>query len=177
VTEEKLISSCAKGDKGAQRIFFDRYYDDLYRVVKRYMGNKQDTEDVTIEVFNKAYQHAHKFEFRGTGSVGKWLKTIAINASINALKKIKHTEELDVIADETTNPAPDLPIDIERVQQILASMPAGYRKVFNLFAIDEYTHSEISELLSISRNTSKSQMLKARKFIIQALTSISLHEK
>jgi len=177
VNEEKLISYCAKEDKGAQRLFFDRYYDDLYRVIRRYMGNKQDTEDVAIEVFNKVYQNAHKFEFRGDGSVWKWIKTIAINTSINALKKIRHTEDLDGISDEVTEFVSDLPIDIEQIQQILETMPAGYRKIFNLHAIDEYTHSEIAEMLSISRNTSKSQMLKARKYIIKALTSISLHEK
>lgn len=169
MNERYLIQRCIKDDKRAQRALFEQFYSNVFRVVNRYIVQREDVEDVVIITFNKILTRISTFEYRGEGSLSKWINTIAINESLRVLSKIKRlpiTEEfidleptIDCVAD----------IDVDRIQDILKKMPDGYRKVFNLYAIDGYSHSEIAEMLSISRNTSKSQLLKARKFIIHAL--------
>jgi len=169
MNEKQIISQCCKMDRKAQQVFFETYYKDTFRLARRYLSNFHDAEDIVIIVFNKALKNITHFEYRGDGSLKKWLNTITINESIRALKKIRpiyYKEE--PIEEEVVNiNTPDL--DIEMVYKILEKMPEGYRTVFNLYAIDGYSHSEIAEMLNVSRNTSKSQLLKARRFIIQEL--------
>ncbi|MEM1324715.1 MAG: sigma-70 family RNA polymerase sigma factor [Bacteroidota bacterium] len=175
--ERQLITACQKQHRKAQRVLFDRYYKSIFRLARRYLVDFHHTEDVVLIVFNKALKYINRLEYRGEGSLQKWLNTIAINESIRALKKVKtvyYQEEMEV---QMTTSEATIDLDVEQVYHIIASMPEGYRTVFNLYAIDEYTHSEIAELLGISRNTSKSQLLKARRFIIQALNQQQHHEQ
>jgi RNA polymerase sigma-70 factor (ECF subfamily) len=167
--ETDLVEACKNRSPKAQRLFFDRYYNDIFQLVKRYMSQHEDIEDVVIVVFNRAFKYLNSFQYRGDGSLKKWLHTIAINESIRALDANKKVEVAQNCSDVSIQDFSDLPFDIDTVYQILQQMPAGYRQVFNLYAIDEYTHNEIAEMLGISRNTSKSQLLKARRFIIKAL--------
>jgi len=169
MNEKQLIEKCSQMDQKAQRAFYDLYYRDVFRLARRYLSDYHETEDIVIIVFNKALKNIPHFEYRGEGSLKKWLNTITINECIKSLKKIRpisYKEELpEILSVQTSN----VSIDMEMVKKILETMPVGYRTVFNLYAIDEYTHSEIAEILNISRNTSKSQMLKARKYIINQL--------
>ena len=121
---------------------------------------------MVVVVFNKALKNITHFEYRGDGSLKKWLNTITINESIKALKKVRAIHFKEELLEEPTVQFDNTILDVEKVYAILEKMPKGYRTVFNLYAIDGYTHSEISESLNISRNTSKSQLRKARKFII-----------
>lgn len=173
--EKKLIENCCKQDQQAQRALFDTYYKSVFRLVRRYMNDFHESEDVTIIVFNKVFAKIDNFEYRGEGSLRKWLNTIAINESIRAIKKVRNLhfqaepiEEIPVIESEAH-------IDVDKVNLIIQKMPRGYRTVFNLYAIDGFSHSEIAEVLNISRNTSKSQLLKARKFIVNELKNGSAY--
>lgn len=173
--EKKLIEGCCKKDRKAQRELFATFYKPVFRVVKRYMSDFHESEDVTIVVFNKVFDKVDNFQYRGEGSLRRWINTIAINESIRAIKKVRnlysHSEPIDEVPVIETESA----IDVEKVNLILAKMPRGYRTVFNLYAIDGFSHSEIAEALNISRNTSKSQLLKARKFIIGELENESAY--
>lgn len=167
--EKLLIQECSNQNRKAQKVFFETYYKSVFRLAKRYLVDHHDTEDIVIIVFNKALKSITHFEYRGTGSLQKWINTITINESIKAIKKIRPIQYQEEILNEEPIISENYNLDIEKVNAILKKMPKGYRTVFNLYAIDEYSHSEIAELLNISRNTSKSQLLKARKFIIQEL--------
>lgn len=170
MNEKQLIEACCKMDQKAQRLLFDRYYKAVFRLAKRYLVDHHETEDLVVVVFNKVLKNIINFEYRGEGSLLKWLNTITINESIRAMKKIRsiHFKE-DVLENTIVKPTNYSGLDIEKVNAIIAKMPKGYRNVFNLYAIDGYSHSEIAEALNISRNTSKSQLRKARKFIINEL--------
>ncbi len=168
--DEQLISACLKCDQRAFRTFFDRYYNQVYKIAYRYLLDIQSSEDVVIVTFNKAFDSLKSFEYRGPGSIGKWLNTITINESIKVLRKNKPVVFLENINEIPQNqPLKDYPIDLEEIKMILNNMPDGYRRIFNLYAIDGYSHSQIADLLSISRNTSKSQLRKARRYIINEL--------
>lgn len=157
-------------DRRAQRLLFDRYYKPIFRLAKRYLVDYHETEDLVVVVFNKALKKIIHFEYRGEGSLRKWLNTITINESIKALKKVRsiHFKE-ELLENNIVDQYDYSELDLERVYAIIAKMPKGYRTVFNMYAIDDYTHSEIAEALNISRNTSKSQLRKARIFIINEL--------
>ena len=169
MNERQIIQACQNGDRNAQRLFFDRYYRSIFLLAKRYLSDHHDTEDLVLIVFEKAFRKLDYFEYRGKGSMGKWLRTIAINESIRLIKKVRPMYYPEGPIEGGAEPEDLGLLDVERVYQILATMPDGYRTVFNLYAIEGYSHSEIAELLNISRNTSKSQLLKARKFIIREL--------
>jgi len=162
-------------DQKAQRVFFETYYKDTFRLARRYLSNFHDAEDIVIIVFNKALKNITHFEYRGEGSLKKWLNTITINESIKALRKIRPIYFKEEPIEEVAVEFNTVELDLEMVYKILEKMPEGYRTVFNLYAMDGYTHSEIAETLKISRNTSKSQLLKARKFIIRALNQKQLY--
>ena len=169
MNEKQLIEGCCKIDRKAQRVFFDTYYKDVFRLAKRYLSDHHETEDMVVIVFNKALKNITHFEYRGDGSLKKWLNTITINESIKALKKVRAIHFKEELLEEESIQFDNTSLDVEQVYAILEQMPKGYRTVFNLYAIDGYTHSEIAEALNISRNTSKSQLRKARKFIINEL--------
>ena len=130
-------------------------------------------EDALIVSFTKVFDNIHRFEFRGENSLDKWIKTIVINESIRLLNKknrIIYNEDMEEYEKYTIDSSQDLDsVDTEQVYRIIENMPAGYRVVFNLYAIEGYTHKEISELLDISENTSKSQLRKARMYIIDKM--------
>ena len=169
MNEKQLIEGCCKYDQKIQRVFFDTYYKSVFRLAKRYLSDYHETEDMVVIVFNKAFKNISNFEYRGEGSLKKWLNTITINECIKALKKIRSINFKEELPEKATVSMDNTHLDIEQVYTILEKMPQGYRTVFNLYAIDGYTHSEIAETLNISRNTSKSQLRKARNFIINEL--------
>lgn len=152
----------------------------MYNLSMRILANHNDTEDVLIISFTKVFENIKKFEYRGDHSLIKWIKTIIINESLRFLKKkdkIKYDDNIPAheIGEEFNADLSD--IDIEHIYAIIETMPTGYRIVFNLFAIEGYSHKEISELLQISESTSKSQLRKGRMNIIKKINKIKNHGK
>ena len=157
----------------AQGILFNEFYRHMYNLSMRIIANHHDVEDVLIMSFTKVFNSIEKFEYRGDHSLNKWIKTIVVNESIrfiNAKNKMSFEDDL-IDPNLFTNNEPELEdIDAEQIYSIIEAMPDGYRVVFNLFALEGYSHKEIAELLEISENTSKSQLRKARIHIIEKLT-------
>ncbi|CAN5226615.1 sigma-70 family RNA polymerase sigma factor [soil metagenome] len=169
--EQQLIKGCNRKENKAQKQLFETYYRGTYHVAMRYLANHHDTEDVLIISFSKIFNHINKFEYRGEGSLLRWIKTIVINESLRFLsqkKKLKYEEENEGLYFNSMVAEIDT-IDVEEVYLILESMPVGYRTVFNLFALEGFAHKEIASMLNISENTSKSQLNKARNYIINKL--------
>lgn len=172
---EEIVKHCKSGNKMAQNILFNSHYKPMYNLSMRILSNHLDVEDALIISFTRVFNNIKKFEFRGDNSLNKWIKTIVINESIrfvNTRNKIRYEDEL---TDNEMNIPADVDltgIDIEQIYSIIETMPDGYRMVFNLYAIEGYSHKEISEMLNISENTSKSQLRKARMNIIEKLNKV-----
>jgi len=142
----------------------------------RYLANYHDTEDVLSVSYTRIFKNISHFENRGEGSFQKWINTIVINEAIRFLKSKKallFQEDEDLLTMNVSFPDSSDLLDAEEVSQVLESMPKGYRTVFNLFAIEGYSHKEIAEMLQINENTSKSQLSKARNYIILKLKKSS----
>ncbi|MBK6964774.1 MAG: sigma-70 family RNA polymerase sigma factor [Bacteroidales bacterium] len=169
----EVIKHCKSGNQLAQSILFNAHYKQMYHLSMRILSNHHDVEDALIISFTKVFSSIQRFEYRGDNSLVKWIKTIVINESIrqlNGKNKINFDEEEFPENAMTTMSDSELyDIDIEQVYNIIEALPAGYRMVFNLFALEGYSHKEISELLNITESTSKSQLRKARTNIIESI--------
>jgi RNA polymerase sigma-70 factor, ECF subfamily len=174
--ESEIIAGCIRNDPHAQRCLFEKQYRRSFHVAMRYLGNHHDTEDVLSVSFTKVFHNIRQFENRGEGSFQKWINTVVINESIRFLKSKKallfQEDEVQLTLNVSLHTDSDF-IDSEEVYQVLETMPKGYRTVFNLFAIEGYSHKEIAEMLQINENTSKSQLSKARNYMILKLKNSS----
>lgn len=177
---KKVIKGCQSGNQFAENALFNMYYKHMYNLSRRILANHNDVEDVLIISFTKVFKNIKKFEYRGDLSLNKWIKTIVINESIRFVKKrdkIKYDDNMPELATYSEFDSCLSDLDVEHIHSIIESMPTGYRIVFNLFAIEGYSHKEIAELLKISENTSKSQLRKARLNIIKKIEKTKTHEK
>ena len=163
MTEKQLIKGCIKGESLAQRTLYEKYAPILFGTVRRYIRQAEDAEDVFVEGLCKIY--AKMSTFRSDGSFEGWMRRIMVNESLMFLRK-RHNFHLTREISEV-HVADDF--DIENVifaNEILAltdQLPDGYRTVFNMYVVEGYKHREIAEELGISINTSKSQLILAKK--------------
>lgn len=172
-SENDLIRACIKQDGKAQRAVYDKYAPIMYPICRRYVKESGDAEDVMISGFMKVFDKMHTYS--GQGSLGAWIRRIMINESLGHLRRNKTMYlEVDMAAADLQ---PDLQQTHDHLQtadllKMVCELPMGYRTVFNLYAIEGYSHKEISQLLGISENTSKSQLSRARRQLQQKLLKI-----
>jgi len=177
LTEKELIAACKKGDRKAQKALYDRYASVLLGIARRYVKNTEDAEDVLVEGFFKIMTKLDMYS--GNGSFEGWMKRIVVNESLMFLRKrgsFKADVELEnVDAKDDTNIEDDLLAS--DILNVLDDLPTGYRTVFNMYVIEGYKHREIAEILNISINTSKSQLILAKKKMQVLLKNLGLQYK
>lgn len=162
--DKAFIGKCASGNRVAQKAFFEQLFAPLFRICLRYTGHNEDAEDCTMKGFVKAFQSLPQLRYEDESSTYKWLRRIMVNECLMHLRKKKnlmlYTE--DAAAAIALPSEVLLKIDAEELAALVMQLPTGYRTVFNLFAVDGYSHAEIGGLLGITENTSKSQFSKAK---------------
>lgn len=164
-----IIKKCKSQDRSGQKELFEMYKDILYPICLRYVKNENEAEDVFIEGFYKIFSKIDGY--KSEGSFEGWMKKIMVNESLMYLRK---RNRLGLMVDLNDIDIADIPdseesIDFEEFLKILQDLPDGYRTVFNLYVIEGYKHREIAEILGISLNTSKSQLILAKKRIAELL--------
>ena len=163
LSEESMVKGCLRGNQRAQRMFYEKFAPLMYPLCLRYVREISEAEDVMISGFMKAFDKIDTYT--GKGSLSGWLRRIMINQALGHLRKNK-TMYLEVDL-ETADYQPQLKwsaghLEAEDLMKLVRQLPLGYRTVFNLYAIEGYSHKEIAEILGISENTSKSQLSRAR---------------
>jgi len=161
----QLLRDSLRGDALAQKNFFLRFSKTVYAICLRYMNNEDDAKDMLQECLIKVYQKGGEFRFEG--SLEGWIRRISVNTCLDHLKKRKlaFTEDiadLDIAEDKPWN---NSNLEYNDLVKLLYQLPVGYRLVFNLYAMEGFTHAEIADMLQISENTSKSQLFKARQWL------------
>jgi RNA polymerase sigma-70 factor (ECF subfamily) len=162
-----LIRACQQSDTKSQTTFYNIYKSRLLGICRRYAQCKEEAEDMFQEAFVRIFQNIGKLE--KPGAIDSWVKQITINTAINYYKKqlrFNLNADSQFYADILYNDDHLRIIDelsTEELLQLINELPDGYRLVFNLYVIDGYTHPEISEMLGISENTSKSQLFRAKE--------------
>ena len=171
--EEKLIEACRKGDSKAQRAIYEKYAPLMFAVCRRYVQEVHEAEDVLVTGFTKVFQKID--QFKSEGSFEGWIRRIMVNQALTHIRKNKSMYlEVEI---EKADREPDYSqlqtaLEVEDLQKLIDRLPAGYKTVFNLYAIEGYSHKEIANQLDISENTSKSQLSRARvhlqKLLVEA---------
>ena len=167
LSDYELVEGCRKQDRTIQRQLYEQYAGKLFVVSKRYTKDATGAEDVLQDSFVKIYRYIEQFRF--DCPLEAWLKRIVINTALKYLRTQQHWDQ----AADINEMAPllsqdDLSLPTLNYQYLLAliqELPPGCRAVFNLFAIEGYSHPEIGEMLSISEGTSKSQYSRARALL------------
>ncbi len=167
-TEKEILKACLKGDRQAQKDLFYLYSGKMMAVCRRFARNQQEAEDMLQDGFIKVYTNLQ--DFNNQGSFEGWVRRIIVNTAIKHTKKKSFSNEnsgLDYIPENSIDPDVLSALSESELIKIISELPDGYRAIFNLFAIEGYSHKEIAELLNIEEGSSRSQLAKARR-ILQA---------
>jgi RNA polymerase sigma-70 factor (ECF subfamily) len=169
--DTSLVIECVKGDSRAQRMLFERFSKKMLGVCMRYAKSIEQAEDVLQDGFIKVFSKLN--DFKHDGSLEGWIRRIMVNTSLDQIRKenkLLGNTSLDNVDYKLQNNAFVLEnLAAKDLMKMVQSMPVGYKVVFNMFAIEGYSHKEISEHLGISENTSKSQYSRARAYLRERL--------
>ncbi len=170
--EQRLVKRLQEGDKTAAREFYTRYGGSLAGVCVRYIADEEDVKDVIQNALVHIFSHITDFKYRGSGSMEAWVVRIAVNESLKFLRtKVQYEllqPDYDVIDDSEDDPSVrDIPPDILR--KMLNRLPTGYRTVLNLYVFEGKSHQEIARLLGIKKDSSASQLLRAKSMLAQMI--------
>ncbi len=177
LTEYDIIQLCKQQDPKAQKVLYDRFAPKMFGVCRRYVLNREDAEDILVEGMFRVFDNIHTYQ--GVGSFEGWIRRIVVNEALMFLRK-KRLLTVDTDASELQNLDLSTPLSIEHelaaqdILKLLEQLPTGYRTIFNLYVIEGYKHIEIAEMLGISINTSKSQLILAKEKLKKMMNNVGL---
>lgn len=166
LSEEEIISGCLKNDRAAQKALYDQYKTKMYTLAYRITSNFEDSNDVLQEGF--LYVFGNLKSFKGESKLGTWIHTIIVRMAIRKIRDRINFSDISESRDGETVTW-DSEIDIQLLEKAIADLPDGYRSIFTLYEIEGFKHHEIADLMSISINTSKTQLFKAKRMLIGKL--------
>ena len=172
--ELSLIQGCIEGNQRAQRKLFDGFSPKFFAVCLRYMKNNDEAEDVLqdamIKVFSKLSEYSKKGSFEG------WMRRIVVNTCLDQIRKNQKLKFDAPLEQEeyklSTNAYIFEKLSADELIKEIQEMPPGYKVVFNMFAIEGFSHQEIAEHLGVAESTSKSQYLRARAYLKERILKI-----
>jgi RNA polymerase sigma-70 factor (ECF subfamily) len=166
--QKELIAKVLRGDAKAQKELYDAHADIMLGVCYRYSKSLADAEDMLQEGFVKVFKNLK--QFKGTGELGAWIRRIMVNTIINEIKKSKiPITQLDATTEiDIPTPGDDVEILLtaKEIAELIKKLPMGYGIVFNLHAIEGYSHKEIAAMLNIKTVSVRSQYQRARTQLI-----------
>lgn len=175
-TDTELLARLRARDPVAERQFYDRHVDRVYRLILRMCGRPELAQEWTQDTFLRAFSRLD--QFRGDSALSSWLHAIAVSVTLNGLRTHKRREAFAAPLEEATTVAarsadaadPDLKT---RLKAAIAALPEGTRRVFVMHDVEGFTHEEISDALGCAIGTSKSQLSRAREKLRHALAAFA----
>lgn len=176
MNEEALIRECLRGSLQSQKHLYEHYAGKMYAVCLRYARTSADAADILQEGFVKVFTKMDQFNFQG--SFEGWIRRIMVNTALRTYQRQRFDYEQSGF-----ERLPEPPVDADALSalseqellRLIAQLPEGYRVVFNLVAVEGYSHAEVAELLGIQESTSRSQLTKARRWLIEQLERMEKH--
>lgn len=171
--EHELIRGCLRGSAQCQRDLYERFAGKMYAVCLRYARTREDAADILQEGFVKVFTKLDQFQFQG--SFEGWIRRVIVNTALRTYQKQRYDYE-----QSGYERLPDMPVDPDAVSLLseaelmglVQRLPDGYRAVFNLVAIEGYSHAEAASMLGIQESTSRSQLTKARRHLEEEVSRI-----
>lgn len=163
---EELLEGCKTGNRKMQEALYKQTSARMLAVCMRYVKGREAAEDVLQNGYIKVFGKVH--EYRGEGSFEGWIKRIMVNTAIENYRK--NLRSLNVSPIEAAYEHPSSGFDFSRLEMqdlmgLIHQLADGYRVVFNMYAIEGYSHKEIGAALGISEGASKSQLSRARAIL------------
>jgi len=176
---KELVKNCLKGNSEAQKQLYNQFAPSMFGVCYRYTKSVADAEDVLQEGFIKVFRNLNRFRYEG--ELNAWIRRIMVNTALNYLKQNKRYssdlsyEEINLHPVSSENP--DINIEAKELADLIRQLPTGCQTIFNLHAVEGYTHVEIGEMLGIHEGTSRSQYARARSIMITWIEGRNEHVK
>jgi len=174
-SEKEIINGCQQGERRYQEILYRRYAPKMYGICISYAGERELAQDMLQEAFIKIFKYIDTF--KDEGSLEGWVRRIVVNTAIDQLRqrssfnKLINEQPIDSNGFNENDALPAL--GISEVLTFIRKLPEGARVIFNLFAVEGYSHKEIADQLNISVGTSKSQYNRARNLLKQWLGEVN----
>ncbi|WP_448703052.1 RNA polymerase sigma factor [Mucilaginibacter sp. AW1-3] len=174
LTIEQLIKGCRNGERKAQEGLYKSFAAKMLGVCMRYATDKMEAEDMLQNGFIKVFNKMN--DFRGEGSFEGWIRRIMVHTSIEYYRK--HHKMMQAIDIDTAHEVPGADplassnLGVKELLALIQQLPPGYRMVFNLYAIEGYSHKEIGEMMTITEGASKSQLSRARTILKEQITKL-----
>jgi len=161
MTDEQLHEAILREDASAQRLLYDKFARKMFGVCLRYSKRHDEAEDLLQDGFIKVFQKISSY--KREGSLEGWIRRVMVNTALDHIRQQKMLwTDLEDVAEQGDEPVIGDEIGAAELMVELQKLPTGFSTVFNLFAIEGYSHRDIGELLGISEGTSKSQYSRAR---------------
>ena len=160
---EETIRKCSSGDRKAQTALYNHFSSKMYGVCLRYSKDTTEAEDNLQDGFIRVFTKINQFGFKG--SFEGWMRRIMVNTSLEKFRKSNHLYPVEdmMVFESIQNVEETLSaITADDLMKIIQQLPPRYRMVFNLYAIEGYSHQEIAKLMKITEGTSKSNLSRAR---------------
>ena len=175
----KLVTDCIKCIPDAQRELYEHFAPAMLGVCFRYTKSITDAEDVLQDGFVKVFKYLHRYKHEG--ELGGWIRKIMVNTALNFLKTNKKYQYDLSFSEMPLNPVsvndPLIELQTKELSELIRQLPTGFQTIFNLHAIEGYSHVEIASMLGISDGTSRSQYARARALLIEWIEKFSLKEQ
>lgn len=179
MTDEFMLDGCLKNDAASQDALYSRFSPRMLGVCYRFAKNREDAEDMLQDGFIKVFSQMH--QYRNEGALEGWIRRIIVHTCINILKKNKKfTDCVDILqASGISIKEESIPsvIQAKEVVECIRLLPLGYKTVLNLYAIEGYSHREISNMLDIEESTSRSQYTRAKAMLEEILIKKNIIQK
>lgn len=172
-SDERLIELIKKGNESAFVSLYEKFSGRLFGVCLRYSKNSADAEDLLQESFVKIHENIQNY--KGTGSFEGWLRRITVNNCINYYRKVVNEKVItsdNFVVDDIVDETVFSKLATDNILNLIQELPEGYRVVFNMYVIEGYKHSEIAEIMGFTESTSKTQLLKARKQLMERVIEL-----
>lgn len=174
MNEQQLIEGCKKGDRLAQKELYELHSRKMMGVCLRYVSDRETARDLLQDGFVKVFTSMGSYS--GMGSFEGWMRKIFVNCALEYLRKsdvLRDSTDLDSTA-ELMHPDSSAVSDLSAAElmNLVKELPAGFRTVFNMFAIEGYSHKEISEMLDITESTSRSQFTRAKQLLQRRINAL-----
>lgn len=168
INAREVVAKCLKNQAAAQKQLYEAFAPQMLGICYRYTKSTAEASDVLQEGFIRVFKNLH--QWKGEGEIGAWIRRIMVNTALNWLRDHRRMAFLDdrnipEYSDNQSVLTPVQNLEARELADLIRKLPAGYQTVFNLHAIEGYTHPEIALLLGINEVTSRSQYLRARKLL------------
>jgi RNA polymerase sigma-70 factor (ECF subfamily) len=175
----RLVKDCLKEKPAAQKELYEHFAGPMLGICYRYTKSITDAEDVLQEGFIKVFRSLQQYKFEG--EFGGWVRRIMVTTAINYLKKNSRYQSELLYSDEhlhvITSDNPEIKLQAKELADLIRQLPTGYQTIFNLHAVEGYSHVEIGEILGIHEGTSRSQYSRARGLLINWLQKLNGDKK